>query len=150
MIDALLDEIELARKAGAVVVIKFDGERSVRTHTVIVTDTRTAFFFRRDTDQLSLSLQEALEAFWAARERADAESGNQEGEFRTVFGSDVPNDGCYLELRDSQDRIVACVFRSDATGEFNIDVGPTESSADRVSRFVETAKKELLRRVASN
>lgn len=66
--------------------------------------------------------------------------------YRDVLGSDVPNDGMYLELRDSSDSVVACVFRSDATGLFEVHVGPAVAPLVVIDAFVERAKKRLLER----
>ena len=150
MNDELFEQIKRAQGAGAVIVIKFDGERTDLTGTVIITDPRWGFQFRRDSDQLLSAISEGLGAFWTSRDGGQEVVRGHEDQFRSVFGSDVPNDGCYLELRNANDQVVACVFRSDATGEFSVDVGPTTAPSEVVSRFIETAKKDLLNRVASN
>jgi hypothetical protein len=67
-------------------------------------------------------------------------------DYRDVLGSDVPNDGMYLELRDGSDGVAACVFRSDATGEFEVHVGPAVAPPGVIEAFVERATKQLLAR----
>lgn len=66
--------------------------------------------------------------------------------FRDVLGSDVPSDGTYLELRDRSDHVVASVFRSDATGELEVQFGPAEAPSRVLEAFVERAKKRLAER----
>ena len=63
MDDTLLASIERARKAGAVVLLKWDGERSERVCTVLVTDPSIPFHFREDTDDIVYTLNEALRQF---------------------------------------------------------------------------------------
>jgi hypothetical protein len=63
--------------------------------------------------------------------------------YRERLGSDVPNDGMYLELVDPMDRVVAVVFRSDATGEFEIDVDSEGTPPEVIDRFVQRAKQTL-------
>lgn len=63
--------------------------------------------------------------------------------YREVFGSDVPNDGVYLELRNPNGEIVACVFRSDTDGHFEVHEGPANAPAEIISAFVTRAKLAL-------
>jgi hypothetical protein len=69
-------------------------------------------------------------------------------DYRDVLGSDVPNDGMYLELRDGSDSVAACVFRSDATGVFEVHIGPAVAPPAVIDAFVERAKKHLLDRAS--
>jgi len=68
--------------------------------------------------------------------------------YREVLGSDVPSDGMYLELRNSADEVVACVFRSDATGTFTVHLGPSAAPEQVVDEFVLRAKASLTQRAA--
>jgi hypothetical protein len=63
--------------------------------------------------------------------------------YHDVLGSDVPNDGMYLELHDPSDNVVACVFRFDKSGQFEIHLGPASASPDVIDAFIERAKKRL-------
>ena len=63
--------------------------------------------------------------------------------YSELLGSDVPNEGMYLELHDSQDRVVAVVFRSDATGEFEIHLRSEGTPPEVIDRFVQRAKQTL-------
>lgn len=69
MSDDLLAAIERARKAGAVVLLKWDGQRTERVCTVMVTDPLIPFHFREDTDDVIGSLNEALRQFALTQER---------------------------------------------------------------------------------
>ena len=64
---ALLDEIEEARRRGAVFILKWDGERSERIYTVILTHHEKQFMFRADTDDMMTTAREALEQFWQTK-----------------------------------------------------------------------------------
>ena len=65
MIDQWLEQIEQLREAGAVVVLKWDGERSADPYTVVITRTTTDFVFRRDTADLPKALRDGIAAFRA-------------------------------------------------------------------------------------
>ena len=58
--DVLVAEIEAARKRGATVLLKWDGERSVGTCTVVLSYAPADWFWRRDTDSPATSLAEGL------------------------------------------------------------------------------------------
>ena len=70
MIDELIAEIERARQVGAVVVLKWDGERTSDIGTVIVSHQASNFTFRRDTDDIFTGLSEGLAEFWATKRAA--------------------------------------------------------------------------------
>jgi hypothetical protein len=70
MIDQWLEQIEQLRKAGAVVVLKWDGERSTDPYTVVISRANTDFVFRRDTTDLSGAVRDAIAAFRAHSEAA--------------------------------------------------------------------------------
>ena len=66
MDEAMMREIERSRQAGAVIILKWDGERSERIYTVILEHHAKQFMFRTDTDDMFSALQEALRQFWEA------------------------------------------------------------------------------------
>jgi hypothetical protein len=66
MLDEWVDEFEKLRLAGAIVLLKWDGQRSANPCTVVVTRHDTDFIFRRDTDDLQTAIGEAVSAYWAA------------------------------------------------------------------------------------
>ena len=68
MLDRWLDDLERIRARGAVVLIKFDGERTSRTCTFLITHATTGFSYRRDTDDLDSAIAEGLAAYWDAQE----------------------------------------------------------------------------------
>jgi hypothetical protein len=66
-VDALLQRIEAARALGALVLLKWDGERTNKVCTVVITHTGLDFVVRRDTDDLANSLSEVLDEFESCR-----------------------------------------------------------------------------------
>ena len=66
MLDEWVDEFEKLRLAGAIVLLKWDGERVRHPYTVVVTRRDTDFAFRRDTDDLQRAIAEAVSAYGAA------------------------------------------------------------------------------------
>lgn len=66
MIDEWLPDIQKIEACGGVFVIKFDGERSNRHKTVVVSKPGTDFVFRKDADDLDKLLLEAVESFFEA------------------------------------------------------------------------------------
>lgn len=65
MIDALLPGIENVRAQGALVLLKWDGERTHRRCTVVITRQDTDFVWRRDTDDIGSVLLDALTEYEA-------------------------------------------------------------------------------------
>ncbi len=63
--------------------------------------------------------------------------------YREVLGSDVVNDGMYLELRNDEENVVAIVFRSDGSGEFEVHVGSIAAPPEVIDEFVKRAKSYL-------
>ncbi len=59
-IDRWLAEIEELEADGAIVLIKWDGQRQQNRRTVVITRSDTDYVYRRDTDDLSQALQEAI------------------------------------------------------------------------------------------
>ena len=66
MDEALFNEIEEARRMGAVFILKWDGERSGRVYTVILSYHEKQFMFRADTDDMIATAREALQQFQQA------------------------------------------------------------------------------------
>ena len=63
--NALLAEIDGARKAGAVEILMWDGERRANVYTILGSYPGSNFEFRRDSDDLARAVRECLVAFWA-------------------------------------------------------------------------------------
>jgi hypothetical protein len=60
MIDSLIPQIEGLQAQGAVVVLKWDGERTRTRCTVVVTRQETDYVWRKDSDDIASALAEAL------------------------------------------------------------------------------------------
>lgn len=60
MIDDMLPMIENMQSEGAVVVLKWDGQRAKNRCTVIVTRADTDFVFRQDSDEMTAALGLAI------------------------------------------------------------------------------------------
>lgn len=60
MLDELISQVERLQSEGAVVLLKWDGERSSDHCTVVVTRQDTNFVWRKDGEDISLALAEAL------------------------------------------------------------------------------------------
>jgi hypothetical protein len=69
--------------------------------------------------------------------------------YRDVLGSDVINDGMYVELRDSSGVVVATVFRSDVTGQYEVHFDPADAPREVIDHFVQRAKETLASRALS-
>ena len=67
MDEALLRDIERARQEGAIILLKWDGERSDHVCTVVITHKAMDFQFRKDTDDMFTTLREILREFWEAK-----------------------------------------------------------------------------------
>jgi hypothetical protein len=63
VLDELLPLIEGLQSQGAVVLLKWDGERTENRCTVVVTRPSSGYTFRRDSDDISASLREAFSDF---------------------------------------------------------------------------------------
>lgn len=73
-IDALLPRIEAARDRGAIVLVKWDGERTSRRCAIVISHSSSDFVWRLDTDQPEQALAAALAEFEAtARNRLSEE-----------------------------------------------------------------------------
>lgn len=63
MIDPLIPQIEALQEQGAVVLLKWDGGRTSKRCTVVVTRQDTDFAWRKDCDNIAATLTEALAAY---------------------------------------------------------------------------------------
>ena len=52
----LIPQLEMLRAEGAVVVLKWDGERRIDPHTVVITRKDTDFVWRRDSSDIAKAL----------------------------------------------------------------------------------------------
>jgi len=68
MLDELLPLVESVQSHGALVLLKWDGERSSKRCTVVITQQSTDYVFRQDSDNIVASLQEALADYHAKHE----------------------------------------------------------------------------------
>jgi hypothetical protein len=60
MLDQFLPMINEVQADGAVVLLKWDGQRSAKRFTVIITKSEVDYVWRQDSDDLAHSLQTAL------------------------------------------------------------------------------------------
>ena len=60
MIDSLIPQIEELQAQGAVVLLKWDGERVRNRCTVVVTRQDTDYVWRKDCDDIAVVLAEAI------------------------------------------------------------------------------------------
>lgn len=60
MLDGLVPQIEDLQAQGAVVLLKWDGERSHERCTVLVTRKDTGYLWRKNCDDISKALAEAI------------------------------------------------------------------------------------------
>jgi hypothetical protein len=68
-------------------------------------------------------------------------------QYPTLLGSDVANDGTYMELQDPSGKVIAFVFRSDLNGSFEVETY-AEEPAQLIKRFIEKAKQQLAQEAA--
>ena len=64
MIEKWFNDLDEARRNGALVVLKFDGERKTGVYTFLISQPETDFVFRFDTDNLEKTIPKALFAYW--------------------------------------------------------------------------------------
>ena len=55
-----LSVLEILEKDGAVVILKWDGERSRNKKTIVVSKPGTDYHFRADTDELESAIESAV------------------------------------------------------------------------------------------
>jgi hypothetical protein len=60
MLDQFLPIIDEVQADGAVVLLKWDGERSANRCTVVITKFEVDYVWRQDSDDMALALQTAL------------------------------------------------------------------------------------------
>jgi hypothetical protein len=65
VIDEFIPQIECLQSEGAVVLLKWDGERSHMKSTIVVTRRDTDYIWRKDCDDVSAALAEALSDYRA-------------------------------------------------------------------------------------
>jgi hypothetical protein len=66
MIDEHISDIEALEAAGFIVLLKWDGERTKKKRTILISKPGKDDFFRRDCDDIVSALQEGLK--WAERQ----------------------------------------------------------------------------------
>ena len=112
----------------------------------------------RDIDELSwaagyadsrirIAPNHKQKSYWQNLRRrvSEAIEGVLSERYTQHLGSDVPNNGMYLELRDEAGEIVASVFRSDSSGAFEVSKG-SDTPKGVFDAFVKRAKEALARR----
>jgi hypothetical protein len=67
MIDQFLSLIDEVRADGAVVLLKWDGERSANRCTVVITKGELDYVWRQDSDDMAESLRTALADYRATQ-----------------------------------------------------------------------------------
>ena len=65
MLDEFIPQIEKLQSQGAIVLVKWDGERAVNRCTVVVTRKDTDYQFHRDSDNIQSALRDALSDYSA-------------------------------------------------------------------------------------
>jgi hypothetical protein len=60
MLDRFLSTIDEVQADGAVVILKWDVQRSANRFTVVITKSEVDYVWRQDSDDMALSLQAAL------------------------------------------------------------------------------------------
>lgn len=59
-LDELLPELERLEKDGAVVLLKWDGERTHKKKSVVILNPGTDYQFRTDTDDLAAAIRKGI------------------------------------------------------------------------------------------
>lgn len=67
MLDEFLPAIEEVQADGAVILLKWDGLRSAKKYTVVVTKSEVDYAWREDSDDMAQSLQRALADYKTVR-----------------------------------------------------------------------------------
>lgn len=63
MLDRFLNRINEAQADGAVILLKWDGQRSSNRFTVSITKVEQDYVWRQDSDDMAQSLQEGLDDY---------------------------------------------------------------------------------------
>jgi len=71
MIDHLVPKIENLENDGAIVLLKWDGERDILKKTILISKHETDFSFRRDTDNFEEALKEGIKEYELHHEKDD-------------------------------------------------------------------------------
>ncbi len=69
-LDSLTLEIEEVESDGAVVLVKWDGERESLRRTVVITRQNTDYIFRQDTEDIVGTLRDAIADYWGAHPKS--------------------------------------------------------------------------------
>ncbi len=64
-------------------------------------------------------------------------------QYEMTFGSDVINDGMYLELRENYSDVLLFAFWSDADSEFTFSAYQSDLPFDLVELFIQEARRRL-------
>lgn len=67
MLDQFLSTIEEVQADGAVVLLKWDGQRTANRYTVVITKSEVDYTWRQDCDDMEQTLQAALIDYKAAQ-----------------------------------------------------------------------------------
>jgi len=67
MLDQFLSTIEEVQADGAVVLLKWDGQRATNRYTVVITKSEVDYTWRQDCDDMEQTLQAALTDYKAAQ-----------------------------------------------------------------------------------
>lgn len=63
VLDELLPSVDAVRQDGAIVLLKWDGQRQNRPYTVLITRHDTDFLWRKDTNDMASALAEGLKSY---------------------------------------------------------------------------------------
>jgi hypothetical protein len=63
MIDTYIAEIKTMQNEGAIILVKWDGLRTLLRQTVVVTRADTDYVWHKDCDDIGRALQEAIEDY---------------------------------------------------------------------------------------
>lgn len=67
MLDRFLTTIDEVQADGAVVLLKWDGQRTANRFTVVITKSEVDYVWRQDSDDMAHSLQSALAEYKTAQ-----------------------------------------------------------------------------------
>lgn len=67
MLDRFLPAIDEVQADGAVVLLKWDGQRSSKRFTVVITKSEVDYVWRQDSDDMEQALQNALTDYKTAQ-----------------------------------------------------------------------------------
>lgn len=64
-LNTLIAQIEELRQQGCLILLKWDGERTTNVTTVVVTHTGLDYVWRKDSDDITATLQQAISGYSA-------------------------------------------------------------------------------------